>query len=120
MKRYSMSLSVYGFQNDDQSWSAVGLEVGIWGEGKTFDEACDNLWELIKMQISFAVYMDKPEMILHPADPIYFDLFEKQRDRQIHSYMETTEPSGRYACGVPLPSHSEISASKDSFVLSDV
>ena len=119
---HDMTISVLGYR-EDESWCALGLEVDLLGHGKTFDEACKDLADLILMQIGFAEYKNQPEMIWHPADPIYFHRFAEQRNHQLHSlahgpsrFVATSE---YHAGGVSLPSHHLISETKKHFALSD-
>lgn len=109
-------ISVLGFR-EDESWCALGLEVGIRGYGETFEEACDDLEDLVLMQVSFAVFKGRTDMIWYPADPVYFNLFSGQRKRQLAD--TSMKPSGdnRYRVGsIPFPSPEAISLEKESFV----
>lgn len=109
-------ISVLGFR-EDESWCALGLEVGIRGYGETFEEACDDLEDLVLMQVSFAVFKGRTDMIRYPAEAVYFELFSQQIKRQPAD--TPMKPSGddRYRVGsVPFPSPEAVSPEKESFV----
>lgn len=112
-------ISVLGFR-EDGSWCALGLEVGIRGYGETFEEACDDLEDLVLMQVSFAVFKGCADMIRYPAEAVYFDLFSRQKKRR--SADTSTKPAGddRYRVGnVPFPSPEAVSLEKEGFVPAD-
>ena len=67
---------------DEEKWCALGLEVDIIGHGDTFREACEDLKSLIDIQVDFSLSMDKPNLILHPADPVYFSRFAEVRQKK--------------------------------------
>ena len=109
-------ISVLGFR-EDESWCALGLEVGILGYGETFEEACDDLEELVLMQVSFAVFKGRTDMIRYPADPVYFKLFSRQKKRQLADTSMKLSGDSRYRVGsVPFPSPEAVSLEKESFV----
>ena len=87
---YDMTMNVLGFREND-SWCALGLEVDIRGYGETFEKACENLEDLVLMQITFAIQKDQPDMIWRPADPVYFERFSEQRRRQLHYFAKPIE-----------------------------
>ena len=109
-------ISVLGFR-EDESWCALGLEVGIRGYGETFEEACDDLKDLVLMQVSFAVFKGRTDMIWYPADPVYFNLFSRQRKRRLADTSMRPAGGNRYRVGsIPFPSPEAVSLEKESFV----
>ena len=113
---YDMTMNVLGFREDD-SWCALGLEVDIRGYGKTFGEACEDLKDLVLMQITFAIQKDQPDMIWRPSDPVYFERFSEQRRRQFRYFAKPIEDDQYHAGGVPLPSPQVISQIRKDFIL---
>lgn len=117
-KGYGIAISVLGFR-EDESWCALGLEVSIRGYGETFEEACDDLKDLVLMQISFAIFKGQIDMIWYPADPVYFDLFSQQRRQQLaDALVKSATADNQYRAGsVPFPSPQVISKAKNNFTL---
>ena len=116
---YGIVINVLGIY-ENNSWCALGLEVDIRGYGKTFEEACEDLKNLVLMQISFAFYKGQTDMILRPADPVYFELFSEHRRQRLNSLTEPvkhTEDEKYHVGGVPFPSPQVIAQEKEKFVL---
>lgn len=63
--------------NDEWEWSAVALEMDLWGFGHTMEEARKDLEELIETQFEFAIGRDETEILNHPTEQKWFDLWEK-------------------------------------------
>ena len=115
-KNDGTTIRVLGFR-EDESWCALGLEVGIRGYGETFEDACEDLKDLVLMQVSFAVFKDLPDMVRYPADPVWFELFSQQKRRRLAGASTKTSGDNRYRVGsVPFPSPDSISGEKNSFV----
>ena len=113
---YDITINVLGFC-EDSLWCALGLEVDIRGYGETFEKACEDLRDLVLMQITFAIQKDQPDMIWRPADPVYFERFSEQRRRQFHYFAKPIEDDQYHAGGLPLPSPQVISQIKKDFIL---
>lgn len=62
---------------EDDLFVAHCLEMDIKGRGRTEKSALNELLELIEMQINFAMQMEKPGLLDHPAEKKYFDLFNR-------------------------------------------
>ena len=88
--KHPSSVNVLGFKEEDE-WCALGLEVDIRGYGHTFEEACADLTDLITYQISFSMYKDQTELIFHPADSKFFDIFNTIKDRQRYKLNDDTK-----------------------------
>lgn len=69
-----VTVSVPGFHETGE-WCAPALEIDLRGYGQTFEEALEDLNESMTMQIGFAHFKGRTDMIFHPADPVYFSLF---------------------------------------------
>ena len=112
---YDMTLSVLGFR-DEGSWCALGLEVDIRGYGETFEDACDDLLDLVSMQTSFAAHKKQPDMIWRPADPVYFALFAERRRRWFHDFATPVETDEYRAGGIPISALENPSEHRRDFV----
>ena len=75
-------ISILGYR-EEKEWVALALEMDIRGFGPTFEEALDDLRDLVLMQVSFALSQDKPEMIWKNAEPVYFQLYETARREEV-------------------------------------
>jgi hypothetical protein len=69
---YELTLNVLGYREHGE-WAAIALEMDLRGFGSSFQGAVQNLMELVRMQVSFAHFKRQPEMVLRPADPIWWD-----------------------------------------------
>lgn len=79
---FDIVLNVLGYEEDGE-WAALALEMDLRGYGPTFEEAVEELSELVAMQISFASFKDQPEMIWKPAEPIWWDLFATHKQERL-------------------------------------
>ena len=64
-----LTVNILGYREEGQ-WVALALEMDLRGRGDTFEDAAAELEELIEMQVSFAYFKNKPELILKAADPV--------------------------------------------------
>ena len=64
------TISVLGYEEDGE-WVAHALEMDIVACAETFDEALEELRELIDMQFSFAAAKRDASLVSHPA-PVAF------------------------------------------------
>jgi hypothetical protein len=101
---YDLTVNVLGLRTGDE-WSAVALEMDLWGHGATFEEAVEDLRDLVRMQISFAHSKGQPEMIWRPAEPVWFQRFADVRRERLEAFVrEQVPPASDYAiAGLPLP-----------------
>ena len=111
-----VTVSVLGFHEDDE-WCALALEMDLRGYGQTFDEALEDLSESMTMQIGFAQFKDRTDMIFHPADPVYFSLFAQVRNDRIMALARggSVGQGGYAAVGLPLPPAHVIAARRSNF-----
>lgn len=83
-------------------WVAHCLEMDLKGFGKTKNLAFLGLKDLVEMQISFAYFKNDPNLIWHPADPHYFQIFGQIREEKIKSFMKEEFP-GYEISNIPFP-----------------
>ncbi len=75
-----ISLGILGYWDEnEEAWTALALEMDLRGYGSTFEEALEDLRELVIMQVSFALSKEQPEMIWKPSDPSWFELLHGSR-----------------------------------------
>ena len=93
-------VSLIADEDSDYKWSAVALEMNIWGFGNSEQEALIDLEELIQTQIEFATGRGEHEILDHPAEKKWFDLWREaeeaktKRRSQMKKFVKT----------IPLPS----------------
>lgn len=98
------TVNVLGSRKDGE-WEAIALEMDLRGYGDTFEEALNDLLDHIKIQISFAQFKEQPDMIFHPADMTFFNLFAQIRADSLRSLgknIDTDESDFRFG-SLPLP-----------------
>ena len=100
--RTDVWLNVLGYR-EGSDWVALALEMDLRGYGKTFKAARRELVSLVNMQISFANFKGQPEMILKPADPVWFERFAETRSRLLNSLLAKQGPSEYATSGIPIP-----------------
>lgn len=77
-----ITVSVLGYREDGE-WVAHALEIDILGYGETFEEALQDLEDLVKMQLSFAKYKEDPSLIPHPAPNRYWKIYHILRTHKV-------------------------------------
>lgn len=108
-------LNVLGYQEDEE-WVALALEMDLRGYGATFDEAARELHDLVMMQIGFALFKGEPEMIWHPADPIWFERFADVRQNRLRALSLPPDSNGGFRVrGMPIPPPHVIASLKPDF-----
>lgn len=98
-KVFEHFVNVLGYQEEGK-WVALVLEMDIRGYGPTFDKALKELIELVEMQISFAYQNDKPELVWHPADPEWFQVYNHVQAQKLRRAPVTRDYEAR---GLPIP-----------------
>jgi hypothetical protein len=118
----NVTLNVLGYR-DDNEWVALALEMDLRGYGRTFNEAVKELQEIVAMQISFAHFKGQPEMILKPADPIWFERFAEVRSACLASMMEPADHKSIHSeyeiSGMPIPAANVIKELQAKFIQSN-
>jgi hypothetical protein len=113
-----VTLNILGYREENE-WIALALEMDLRGYGKTFDEALEELKDIVEMQIGFAIFKRQPEMILRPADPIWFDRFAEMRKSCLTEMLTVSHHSAHNdyeVAGLPIPSAHAIEALQDKFM----
>lgn len=102
--RSTLTLNVLGYEDQDE-WVALALEMDLRGYGHTFEDALNELREIVRTQIAFARFKGQPELILKPAESVYWRLFEQAtRDRLQEFVLNSAPRNPNYEVGgLPLP-----------------
>ncbi|HEV7515589.1 MAG TPA: hypothetical protein VGR07_04750 [Thermoanaerobaculia bacterium] len=114
------TLNVLGYQEGEE-WVALALEMDLRGYGKTFEDAMEELSELVGMQISFSRFKGQPGLIWKAAEPIWFERFAEVRRDYIEALVretEVAEPEYNIA-GLPIPAAHVIESLRKGFVQSE-
>lgn len=122
MEHQMISLNVLGYQEEQGGWVALALEMDLRGYGETFDEAFEDLADLVNMQISFSRFKGQPELIWKAADPVWFERFAETRREHLEALVRDAELSHpEYSiAGLPIPPAHVIDALANRFVPSEV
>jgi len=101
---YDLTINVLGFREGDE-WAAVALDMDLWGHGGKFEEAVEDLWDLVRMQIRFAQSKGRPEMIWKSAEPVWFQRFADVRRERMEALIRAQSPreDDYEIAGLPLP-----------------
>lgn len=113
-----VSLRIVGYREGGE-WVALALEMDLRGYGESFDEARADLDELVKMQISFAVFKGSPEMVWKSAEPAWFARWEEaHRERLGASVLRRSISNAELQLAeMPIPPAHVIDAMKSRFQL---
>lgn len=81
---YTLELyyNVLGWTKDGE-WNAIALEFDLVASGKDFEEALEDLRELVDMQVSFAYERGHPETIWKRAPERYYERFSRTWANQL-------------------------------------
>ena len=88
----------------------IALEMDLRGYGKTFKKALKELEDSIAMQISFARFKNDPDLVFHPAEPAYWNLFaqvSQDRLRALSTAVDDQDPEYQVG-GLSIPKAHEI------------
>lgn len=98
-------VSVLGMRDPEggRGWAAVALEMDLWGHGKNFEEACEDLRDLLQMHVTFAIGKNQREMIYRPADPRFFAIFHQVHADDLRGLPSTGAMAKYEARGLALP-----------------
>lgn len=104
LQTVELSLNILGYQDQEAGeWVALALEMDLRGYGPTFEAALEDLKDLVGMQISFALQKGLPDMIVRPAEPVWFELFASVRsERMRHLGVASTGDEYQIA-GLAIP-----------------
>lgn len=95
-------LNVLGYREDGE-WVALALEFDLRGFGQTFEEAMEELTELVRMQASFALQRGQPEMMFKDAEAQYFMIYERARREHLRHFYGNGDLGEYRINGVPIP-----------------
>lgn len=115
-----LTLKVLGHKVDEE-WVALALEMDLRGYGATFEEALDELRDLVAAQISFALFKNQPEMIWRQAEGVWFELYDQVRRQSLEAAVQSRPfaDSAYQAAGLPLPPPHVIDSLRDQYTVSD-
>jgi hypothetical protein len=102
-------LSVLGYKEND-TWVVIALEMDLRGYGKTFKKALKELEDSIAMQICFARFKNDPDLVFHPAELAYWNLFaqvSQDRLRALSTAVDDQDPEYQVG-GLSIPKAHEI------------
>ncbi len=100
-----LTINVLGYV-EDGDWVAHALEMDIVAVGDTFEEACEELNELIDMQLSFAALKQDPSLVSHPAPIEYWNILndlKRQRLDALIAGKQSRERDDYRLGGLPWP-----------------
>ncbi len=115
-----ITLSVLGY-HEDEEWVALALEMDLRGFGTTFEEALDELRDLIATQIGFALIKEQPEMIWKPAEGVWFGLYEQIRRQCLEAAIQARPfvDTAYQATSLPIPPAHVITGFMADFLQAD-
>jgi len=89
-------------EKDGNHFIAHCLDLDIVAQGKTEPEARNNLIELIRDQIEFAVENDLEQLLVHPAPPEYWKKFYNIKSVKLRKVLARNPPSSKAEIGEKL------------------
>ncbi len=102
------TINILGFFDKEENiWSAVALELDLWGYGDTKDESLKEIIEAIQAQIGFSEFKNNPDLLLHPAPAMYFHMYAQAQNEALQAgvYHNAIERD-TFAAGIPFPTDS--------------
>lgn len=117
---FEMTINVLGYQ-EDAEWVALALEMDLRGYGSTWEEALDDLRDLVFMQISFAHHKGQLEMIWKSAEESYWRQYREAQHDALRRLTENHPQAApvSHAGGLEIPPAHVIAALKDRFSLAN-
>jgi len=85
----------------DEGFSAVALEMDLWGIGESVEEALEALQEHVEMQVSYSVQHGELHLLDRPAPEEYQQIARNLRDAYLRH--EESDKS-QFVRSLPLPS----------------
>jgi hypothetical protein len=108
-------LSILGYKEEGE-WVALALEMDLRGYGETWEAALYELYELVIMQVEFAIGRSEHQMIWRDAEPEYWERF---RHTQRANLLEQTATSEFHATGLVLPPAHVIASRRSRYAVAD-
>lgn len=115
---FETTISVLGYREDDE-WVALALEMDLRGYGATWDEALQDLRDLVLMQIGFAHFKGQLDMIWKSAEKKYWDRFRRVQRSRLMEAITQADPRLReelHAGGLSIPLAHVIAAQSGRFL----
>jgi hypothetical protein len=106
---HTLHLRVLGYE-EDREWCALCLEMDLRGYGATFEDAMEELHDAIVNQFTFAMQMNKPELLLCTAEQKYHAMYARTKRKALIDYVTgAPESETRHQISeLPIPSADEI------------
>lgn len=100
----TLHLRVLGYKEDGE-WCALCLEMDLRGYGATFEDAMKELRNAVVSQFTFAMQMERPELIAFSAEQKYHDIFAGLlRESMEHLLTGVRKPTQNRMIGeLPVP-----------------
>lgn len=115
-ERFESFLSILGYKEDGE-WVALALEMDLRGYGESWEAALDDLWELILLQVEFAIVRGEEHMIWNDAEPEYWERFRQiQRANLVR---QEVGPHEFYASSLILPPAHVIASQGSHYAVAD-
>lgn len=118
---FEAPLNILGYR-EDGDWVALALEMDLRGYGETWDEALNELRDLVLMQISFAHFKGQPELTWRSAEDKYWERFRQAQKARLAEALTLAQPEGTeevHAGGLAIPPAHVIAAQSGRFLPAD-
>lgn len=105
------------FDQEENNWCAVALDLDIVTEGNSQEEVVDDLNKLIEAQISFAAAKGDISMIWRKAPQEYWDKYEEMRQRHMRELLgREKHVDDGFVSDRPFPDAAALELSRAAFV----
>jgi len=100
--KLGVMVDVLGYHEDGE-WVALALDMDLRGFGSSFEESLEDLMDHVRMQISFAIQKGDMDLVYHPADRKYFDMYDAAKKEELEQLIKEKPTKPRYrATGLPI------------------
>ena len=89
-----LGINVLGYEEDGE-WVAHALEMDIVACAETFDEALEELHDLVDMQFSFAAFKGDASLVSHPAPVEYWQILGDLKRQKLDALIAGRESDKR-------------------------
>ena len=100
-----LEINVLGYEEDGE-WVAHALEMDIVACAETFDEALEELHDLVDMQFSFAAFKGDASLVFHRAPDKYWQILDNLKHQKLDALLagkESRERDDYRLDGLPWP-----------------
>lgn len=115
---FEATLNILGYPEDGE-WVALALEMDLRGYGETWEEALDDLRDLVLMQLSFAYSKGHPEMAWKKAEDRFWQMLFEVKQARLFQPLAGNRAENRHAGGLAIPPPNVIAAQKNRFSLAN-